>query len=541
LQSLYQIIRDRAGRIVDALADPVRGNTAAAAAIGFYILVWWLYAVVSKSAEDIHFDMAELVAWSLEPAFGYPKHPPFSAWVVTVWFALFPYRDWAYYLLTACNGGVALWFVWLIAQRYVAGEKRALALTLLMFSVAFNFHLLRFNLNTLLVSTWAVATYLFLRSYTERSLWWGLLAGIAAAIAMLTKYWSILLLFAFVIGVLFDSRRAAYFRSPAPWASVAAGALLLAPNIVSLIDYGFQSVKYGVSVHAVAGSSALFNSLLNYAGGIFYLAGTALVFVLACRPGRAALAAIARPREPDLRLMGIVLLATVLTPIPVSFALDVRLDSLWTLPFWATVPALLLAPPQVRVTRDAAAAVIAAAVCVPLVALLLSPLVALTIHRAGIPNSGVYYAQLSAETDRYWNAQASGPLRYVAGPDSLAWGCTFYCRDHPRAFPNFSRVIAPWIDPAAMARDGWVGLCRQGDQLCLTRTRTLAASPARGSVTLTRTLFGIAAKPEAFVILVVPPASQPRPVSLAARGNALIAKRGGTITMESLVALVCPR
>lgn len=507
LQSLYQAIRERAGRVVDALADPVRDNATAAAAIGFYILAWWLYALFSKSAEDIHFDMGELVAWSLEPAFGYPKHPPFAAWVVTVWFALFPYRDWAYYLLSACNAGVALWFVWLIAKRYVDGEKRALALTLLMFSVAFNFHLLKFNLNTLLVSTWAAATYLFLRSYTERSLWWGLLAGIAAAVAMLTKYWSIFLLFGFAVGVLFDSRRAVYFRSPTPWASIAAAAILLAPNVISLFGYGFHSIVRGAEAHAVSGSAALLKTLLNYAGGIFYLAGTALVFVLACRPGRTALAAIARPREPDLRLMTVALAATVLAPIPIFFALNARLDSLWTLPFWAAVPALLLAPPQVRVTRGAAAAVIAAAIFVPIVLLIAAPLAALAIHRAGVPNSGAYYAQLSQEADRRWNAGASGPLRYVTGPETLAWGCTFYCRDHPRAFPNFSPIAAPWIDSAAMARDGWVGLCRQADSGCLATARKIAgANPVRESaVTLTRDLFGYATKPESFVILVVPP------------------------------------
>lgn len=510
MQLFYQTIKDRAGRIVDALADPIRGNAAAAAAIGFYILVWWLYALISKSAEDIHFDMAELVAWSLEPAFGYPNHPPFSAWVVMVWFALFPYRDWAYYLLSVCNAGVALWFVWLIAKRYVAGEKRALALTLLMFSVAFNFHLLKFNLNALLVSTWAAATYLFLRSYTERSLRWALLAGVAAAAAMLTKYWSIILLIGFAVGVLFDSRRAAYFRTPAPWASVAVGALLFAPNVISLFGYGFQSIARGAEAHAVTSSAALLKTLLNYVGGILYLAGTALVFVLACRPGRAALAAIARPREPDLRLMTVALVATVLAPVLVSLALKIRLDSLWTLPFWATVPALLLAPPQVRVAREAAMAVVAAAVCVPIVALLLSPLVALTIHRTGPARSGAYYSQLSAEADRHWNAQTLGPLRYVAGSKALAWGCVFYCRDHPRAFPDFSRIMAPWIDPAAMTRDGWVGLCRQTDSRCLATARRIAGlNPIHeNAVTLTRSWFGIPAKSESFVILVVPPAGR---------------------------------
>src|SRR5579883_2860985 len=97
------IIADRlvkpAERVADALADPRWGGRTALALIATYGLLWWAYAVVAKGSQSIHFDMGEIFAWSLEPAFGYPKHPPFSVWVVTAWFAVFPRTDWAYYLL----------------------------------------------------------------------------------------------------------------------------------------------------------------------------------------------------------------------------------------------------------------------------------------------------------------------------------------------------------------------------------------------------------------------------------------------------------
>jgi len=65
-------------------------------------------AVIAKGSQDIHFDMGEVVSWSLVPAYGYPKHPPFPAWVAAVWFAAFPYADWAFYLLSMTSIGVAL-------------------------------------------------------------------------------------------------------------------------------------------------------------------------------------------------------------------------------------------------------------------------------------------------------------------------------------------------------------------------------------------------------------------------------------------------
>jgi len=55
-------------RIADALADPQRSHAAAAALILGYVLLWWVYAIVAKSSQDIHFDMGEVVSWSLVSA-----------------------------------------------------------------------------------------------------------------------------------------------------------------------------------------------------------------------------------------------------------------------------------------------------------------------------------------------------------------------------------------------------------------------------------------------------------------------------------------
>ena len=71
-------------RIADALADPARANVTAFGLIAAYVLLWWLYAVIAKSSQDIHFDMGETVSWSLVPSYGYSKHPPFPAWVTAV-------------------------------------------------------------------------------------------------------------------------------------------------------------------------------------------------------------------------------------------------------------------------------------------------------------------------------------------------------------------------------------------------------------------------------------------------------------------------
>ncbi len=203
-------------RLLDALSDPKRSGRTVAIALVLYCAVWTLYAVLSKLSQDIHFDMGEMVSWSREVGLGTPKHPPLPAWLVGIWFIVFPLQDWAFYLLSMAMATFALWVAWMIAGRYLDGEKRAAGLALLTLVPFFNFHALKYNANSMLTPTWALTTWFFLRSLDSRSAGAAVLAGLAAAVAMLVKYWSVVLLAGLAIAALADSRRAALFPLAGP-------------------------------------------------------------------------------------------------------------------------------------------------------------------------------------------------------------------------------------------------------------------------------------------------------------------------------------
>jgi 4-amino-4-deoxy-L-arabinose transferase-like glycosyltransferase len=495
-------------RLVDALADERRSRRTAAALLAVYALLWWAYALIAKSTQSIHFDMGEVFAWSTELSYGYPKHPPFPAWVAAAWFAVFPRADWAYYLLATTSIAVALWFSWLIATRFVSGEKRAIALVLLAFAPVFNLQPLKFNSNALLIPVWAGATYMFVRSYSARTLLSGALAGLGAVAAMLTKYWSVFLIVGFAAGALVHPRRRDYFRSPAPWASIAVGAALLAPNIATLFEYHFYALTYASASHADASFASVLESIGNYLSGLLYLAGSVLILQIVAAPRVTVWREIVWPSDPERRFIAAILWAGLLSPVVASLVSEMRLNALWTMPCWALLPALLLSAPGVAITRRAAAVVLAAAYAMPVVALAASPLVALRALENGPDNQAAYYEPLAREVDRRWPQVSDRPLRYVAGPEGLAWGCTFYCRDRPRAFPSFSHVHAPWIDTAAMAREGFVALCVAEDPGCLGQVRAIAAGNPHAreeTVEVARTAFGRSGPPQRFTLLLSPP------------------------------------
>ena len=204
-----------------ALIDPTPRERNIVLALAVYAVVWTIYGAIAKSSQGLHPDMTELVAWSRDLAWGY-KHPPLAAAIVRLWFSVFPLAEWSYYLLAMLMPAIALWIVWRLSADYLDIEKRVFGIALLTLVPFFNFHALKFNVNTVLMPLWAATTLWFLRSYTTRSTLIAALAGAAAAACMLGKYWSIFLIAGLVVAALIDKRRCAYFRSVAPWITVAA-------------------------------------------------------------------------------------------------------------------------------------------------------------------------------------------------------------------------------------------------------------------------------------------------------------------------------
>lgn len=496
-----------ADRLVAALTDPARRARAVIGVLAGYVAVWTLYGVFAKASQDIHFDMAELVAWAREPAFGYSKHPPFAAWMVRAWFTLFPAADWAYYLLAMTVVAVALWAAWQLFTRHLDGEKRVVALAMLTLIPLYNFHALKFNPNSVLLPLWALTTLWFIRSYETRNRIDAALAGAGAAVCMLGKYWSIFLLAGLGLAALIDPRRGSYFRSATPWITIGAGALLLAPHIAWLMTNDFLPFSYAIAGHGARSIAAGASRALGYlAGGAGYVALPVLLVVAVARLSRDAVADVLRPSTPERRLAAAAFWAPLLMPVVIAPFFGIEINSIWTMSAWTLLPIVLLSSPLVAVTRQAAVRVVAVAIAVPLVLLAASPLIGGAIQRAGVPPPGAHYSLLAEQVARAWKGATDRPLQYVGGDASLSYGVTFYLADRPSTFPDLDPRIAPWIDQQRLARSGVVLVCPAADRDCIGKIEARAGSAGRrAEVELSRSYFGVAGPPARYLIIIVAP------------------------------------
>ncbi len=488
-------------RLRAAVLDPAFANRTVLLSLVLYTILWAVYATVAKGSQGLHYDMTEVIAWSRDLQFGFLKHPPMAAAIAWAWFNVFPVGEFQYYLLAMTMPSIALWFVWRLSADYLDAEKRAIGLALLMLVPFFHFHALKFNVNTVLMPFWAATTYWFLRSYETRSKLYAALAGIGAAGCMLGKYWSIFLLIGLVLAALIDRRRAHYFFSAAPWITLLSGWIVLSPHIVWLVQNDFAPFGYAMYIHGAKQFSATVVGALGYlAGSIAYSAIPVIVVLLAARPSRATIIDMLWPQDDKRRLMALAFWLPFLLPTFGAIASGTEITSLWSMPAWTVLPVLLLSSPDIKIRAIDTQRVLLAAIVVPLVMLMASPLIAVMVHRGGPPPAAAQGQLLATQVERIWFDQTGQPLRFVGGDADIAYSVAAYAYDRPRVLPGM-----PPPDAALLKRSGMVLLCFAEDTTCVTVSR--AHNPGGGVMTteIWRRYWGIVGKPQRYSIVIVPP------------------------------------
>jgi len=490
-----------AGPLRDALIDPARRERTVIISLACYALLWTVYGAISKSAQGLNPDMTELIAWSRDLSYGYLKHPPFAAWLTWVWFSVFPITEWAFYLLAMLMPAITMWIVWRISSDYLDAEKRIVAVALLTFIPFFNFHALKFNVNTVLMPLWAMTTWFFLRSVRTRSTVWAALAGIAAAGAMLGKYWSIFLLFGLALAAVIDRRRFEYFLSPAPFVTAMAGSIVLMPHIFWLTGHKFAPFSYATTVHMQQPLAAVLHGAFSYLlGSIAYVIIPIILFLARARPSWRTLMNIIWPADDDRRLLASSFWGPLMLPAGGAVVAGTVITSLWSMPALSLLPVLLLSSPAVTARAIDTRRILAGAVALPLVMVIASPAIMVMAQRRGPPPAAAQGRLLAAEVERLWHQATPQRLRFIGGEEDLADGVVAYAVDRPRALIG---MIQP--DAVELAKSGFVLVCFAGGASCQRETAARGAAATVVETEIVRNFAGIAGKPQRYAIVIVPP------------------------------------
>jgi 4-amino-4-deoxy-L-arabinose transferase-like glycosyltransferase len=492
-------------RLIAKLIDPAHREWAAVIVIVVYVLGWTLYGVLAKMSQDVHPDMVEVFGWSRDLALGY-KHPPLSAWLTAIWFTFLPATDLAFYLLAMTVAGVALWTAWCLAGDYLSPQKRVAALGMLMLVPFYNFHALKFNANTILMPLWAATTLCFLRSFERRSAVWAAFAGLFAAGAMLGKYWSIFLIMGLGATALLDERRAAYFRSSAPWITIAVGAIVLAPHIAWLMNDNLVAFEYALRFHGSTEEQGAALTVAKYLlGALAYVAFPLLLVFVWQRPDSPLLCDILLPANPSRRLAAAAFWGPLLLPVLAPILADFQILGLWSMSGWTLLPVVVLSSPQITVPQNAIRSLAIIVILLLTTMIAAAPVIARSIFNNPRSSGAFHFRLLAERVAAEWKARSDKPLRIVAGEEGLPYGVSFYDPAHPLPYDGMDGKAALWLAEAQLKRDGFVAICRT-HLPCLEQVRQHGYRAISLPVTMAGRYKGAEGHVENYNIVIVAPA-----------------------------------
>jgi hypothetical protein len=491
-------------------AEPSPSAQTVAALFVAFVAVWSVYFAIAESQASIHNDMAEAYAWGREFQLGYNQHPPFWAWVCGAWFAVFPRAGWAFAILSSLNAAIGLFGSWKLIGRFAEGDKRVAATALLLLTPFYTFLSYKYNANSIFLSIWPWTSYFFLRAIDEGGIVDAILFGVGMALALLSKYYALVLGATCFLAALQHPSRARYFRSASPCISIAVAAALCAPHVWWLLTNGAPPVRYLSRISGRGYGAAAFYAATAFVG---VLAQNAVVFALV------AFAAFLAPRgettpvrmhDARFRLVATLALAPLLLSVLAGLGLRTKISTNMLIGTFSLMPLLAIEIAGSRGIERLRRLSTRLAVAVSLGALVVSPAVALgKAWLSRDSNDWEPRKELAEAATKFWRDTTSAPLANVGGSFRYDNAVAFYSPDRPHVFVRFDYFANQWVTPRALAEKGLLSVCVKTDAECLSATAALATPLAKQTeITLSHRFWGHEAKPVTFIVTVIPPGAR---------------------------------
>jgi 4-amino-4-deoxy-L-arabinose transferase-like glycosyltransferase len=518
-------LRSGMRRAAAALAAAASNDKASALLVAGFVLLhvvlWTVILTVLKEAQDVHFDVAEAYAWGQKFLLGYGKHPPLSGWVAGLWFMVFPAVDWATYALAMATLGCGMMICWLLALRVVDHRRAFFVVVMLALYPIFNFKGFKYNPDLLQLVTLPLLVLAYLDAFEKRSARAGLWLGLAAAAALMTKYWVLTMIGAVGLAALMHPARLLFLRSPAPWVAISAFAVAMTPHFIWLAQVNFLPLTYAGDTYSISDRAATGDLALGYIGHNLALLAlpVALAAIALAWPARSwkPFGFWSRGANSGVRLsqainVWIIQIVVAIGPPIGALIFEIYIKTDWGISLFFLTPLALIAIPSLRIQRIALFRIAAIWLGITLAVLIASPQIVAYDARQKRDEGSSYRArsELARQLTEVWQARFHSRWAVVAAYTDIGEPMTFYSPDHPASLtPNelWSSGLTS-LDEAK--RLGFIGICETGDwklEKCEAWMKDNAAAGERMVMTTRRFFHGIAGAATVWNVIIVPPAN----------------------------------
>ncbi len=442
-----------------------------------HTVLWTVILINLKAAQDIHMDVAEAFAWGQKFELGYGKHPPLAGWVAGVWFKMFPVTDWATYLLAMTTVSCGLVICWMIATRVVDYRRAFLVVVMLAIYPIFNFKGFKYNPDLLQLVTLPLLVLAYLDAFKKRTALAGVWLGLAAALALMTKYWVLTMIGAVGLAALIYPERREFLRSPAPWVAMVVAVVAMIPHLLWLKDVNFVPLTYAGDVygHPTRAQSAML--VLGYVEhNLGLLALPVLMAALALlgislRQPQATLARVwssgANTGVKAMQALNVWLIQIIVAVGPplggLIFSVYMKTD--WGISLFFLTPLALIAIPSLRVPGAALFRIVLIWLVLTLATLVASPYIAQR-EISDDPKMAFSHgarSQLARELTGLWHNRFFTRWSVVAGTTEVGEPMTFYSPDHPAPLTPGEVWSSGLTSLEEARRLGFIGVCDTTD------------------------------------------------------------------------------
>lgn len=432
------------------LLDGVQPPAALAIFIAAQIVIWTL--VPRLLAISLSLDVvSDGLGWGHEWQWGYYKHPPLPSWMVEASFDAL--GDTGPFLLSQLAIAATYGLVYRLGREMMPA-RQALAGTLLLAGVYyFSLPTPEFNHNVAQMPVWAWATLAYWKALKTGALRWWAMLGLAAGVALLTKYASAVLLIA-MLAHLLSTRRSALATAGPYWAFAVLLAVV-APHIVWLAQNHFPSFTYA-QTRAGHAAGLLARILAPFRFLLAQLVCVLLSFVMAAAIGLLRWRPLPSLSEENFRFLVFLGLGPVLVTALLSLLTGFGIRDMWGMPMWNLTGLMIVYAMRSRWPQTSLAGLyawVAALFVVLPVAYALST--AIVPEWRGKPARTEWPDRALARTFwQAWSAETHRPLSIVASDGWLGGLIAMRLSPRPSVFIDGDRRHAPWITPERLAREG---------------------------------------------------------------------------------------
>jgi len=288
-----------------------------------------------------------------------------------------------------------------------------IVLLLLMMGPIYQLHAQRFNANAVLLATWPLATYCFLRSFETREIRWAIAAGATAALAMLGKYYSVFLIGSFVVAAICHPQRRAYFASWAPWIFATVTFIALLPHLHWLMVNGAPPFAYALARHTgKALAPSVIEAFLFMLGVAMILAIPTLTWVLMAQKRLKKISQDFGAMNPGLLLLFLVSVGTIVFPAITAIGLGADMPPIWALQGLFLFVILIVCGASYPIARFYSVNLAVLVMCMAVVAVVVAaPLHAYYRNFHPLHEGRNFYQQAVAELTRRWHEQSDAAHR----------------------------------------------------------------------------------------------------------------------------------